>query len=135
MTQESPSYEPQLDDLLESLRMVEEQLEAVSDDFDEAIKLREQQKDLRAVAARLGQRARIPTEIARELEHLKRLRHELLSGHVSVGHIGGGNGPGGGGIESRDVFAMNEAIDEAWGRADIERRIEKLEAELERRPV
>lgn len=134
MTQESRSDQPQLDDLLDSLRKIEKQLEAASGDFDETIKLREQQRELRAVAARLGQKARTTTEIAEELEHLKRLRHELLSGHVSVGHVGGGNGPGGGGIESRDVFAMNEAIDEAWGRADLERRIEKLEAQIEGSP-
>lgn len=132
MTPESPSYDPRIDGLLNSLRKIDEQLEFASGDFDETIKLREHQRELRAVAAKLGQQARTPAEIARQLDHLRRLRHELLSGHVSVGHVGGGNGPGGGGIEPRDVFAMNEAIDEAWGRADLERQIEKLEAELER---
>lgn len=132
MTQESPSYDPRLDDLLQSLRKIDEQLDAASGDFDETIKLREHQRELRAVAAGLGQMARTPAEIASQLDHLKRLRHELLSGHVSVGHVGGENGPGGGGIEPRDVFAMNEAIGDAWGRADLERQIEKLEAELER---
>ncbi|MFP3882024.1 MAG: hypothetical protein ACLFRT_10480 [Actinomycetota bacterium] len=130
MTQESPTYASELDELLRSLREVEEQLEAISVDFDETIRLREQKRELRAAAARLAQKTRTPDEISRELEHLKRLHHELLSGHVSVGHVGGGNGPGGGGIEPRDVFAMNEAIDEARGRADLESRIEKLEAQL-----
>lgn len=134
MAQGSSSYEPQLDDLLDSLREVEEQLAAASGDFDETIELREKQRELRAAATRLGQNARTRTEIARELEHLKRLRHELLSGHVSVGHVGGGNGPGGGGMEPRDVFAMNEAIDKAWGRDELEERIEKLEAQLEDLP-
>jgi len=134
MTQESPTYASQLDELLRSLREVEEQLEAGSDDFNEAIRLREQQRELRAVAARLAQKTRTPGEISRELEHLKRLRHELLSGHVSVGHVGGGNGPGGGGIEPRDVFAMNEAIGNAWDRAELEKRIEKLEVQLRDTP-
>jgi len=125
----------QLDEILRSLREVEEQMDAASDDFDETIRLREQQRELRALAARLAQKSRTPGEIARELEHLKRLRHELLSGHVSVGHVGGGNGPGGGGIEPRYVFAMNEAIDNAWDRAELESRIQKLEVQLGNTPV
>jgi Rad3-related DNA helicase len=131
MTQDSPTHTSQLDEFLQDLREIEEQLGAASGDFDETIRLREQQRELRAAAARLAQRARTPNEISRELEHLKRLRHELLSGHVSVGHVGGGNGPGGGGIEPRDVFAMNEAIDDAWDRDELESRIQKLEAQLE----
>lgn len=91
MTQDSPTHASQLDELLHDLREIEEQLGAASGDFDETITLREQQRELRAAAARLAQRARTPNEISRELEHLNWLRHELLSGHVSIGHVGGGN--------------------------------------------
>lgn len=47
-----------------------------------------------------------------------------------MGHVGGGNGPGGGGMEPRDVFAVNEAIDQAWDRAGLEDRIDRLQREL-----
>ena len=130
MAQESPTYTSQLDELLRSLREVNAQLEAASGDFDETVRLRERKRELRAAAARLAQSTRTSDEVSRELEHFKRLRHELLSGHVSVGHVGGGNGPGGGGIEPRDVFAMNEAIDNAWDRDELEKRIQELEAQL-----
>lgn len=123
-----------LDDLLQRIREIENELEAVPDDFGERIRLREQQRELRAMAARLSQRERAPADIARELEHLKRLRAEIMDGHLSAGHVGGGNGPGGGGIEPRDVFAMNKAIDKAWDRAELERRIERLQRELGESP-
>lgn len=130
MTQDTPTPAG-LDDLLDALREVDRRLDDAPDDIPERIRLREQQRELRTLAAGLRRRARAPGELARELGRLKRLREEILSGHMSVGHVGGGNGPGGGGIEPRDVFAMNEAIDRAWGLSELDGRIEKLEVELQ----
>lgn len=130
MNQDSSSSVVDLDDLLQRIRAIEKELGAVSHDFVERISLREQQRELKAIAARLSPGGQTPADIARELDRLKRLRAEIMDGHLSVGHVGGGNGPGGGGIEPRDVFAMNEAIDKAWDRAGLEGRIERLQREL-----
>lgn len=134
MNQDSVSSSVDLDDLLQSIRDVESELDAASDDFGERIRLREELRELRAIASRLSQTGRTRADIARELEHLKRLRGEIIDGHLSAGHVGGGNGPGGGGIEPRDVFAMNEAIDTAWDRTELEERISRLQRELEESP-
>lgn len=134
MTQESGGSAVDLDDLLQRIRDIENELAAAAGDFGERVELREQQRELRAIAARLSLRERAPADIARELEHLKRVRAQIMDGHLSVGHVGGGNGPGGGGIEPRDVFAMNKSIDEAGDRAELERRIEKLQRELAESP-
>lgn len=130
MSQDPVGSAIDLDDLFQRIRDVDDELDAVGDDFGERIRLREQQRELRAIAARVSQTGRTAAEIARELDHLKHLRGEIIDGHLSAGHVGGGNGPGGGGIEPRDVFAVNEAIDQAWDRAGLEDRIERLQREL-----
>ena len=118
-----------LDDLLARLRAIDDRLSA-EPGYDETIELLEERRDLRATAAKLRLDSRTADQIAAELEHATSMRDRILDRHLSVGHVGGGNGPGGGGIEPRDVFAVNEAIDRAYGLAELEERIQALRTEL-----
>ena len=113
------------------LTEIQRQLSELPDDaFGERISLREQQRDLQALAGELREGSRTPAQLAKELADLRRLRDDIFDRHLSIGNIGGGGGPGGGGIEVEYVNEVNRTIDQAWDRAKIDRRIAELEARL-----
>lgn len=74
MSQDPVSPSVDLEDLLQSIRDVESELDAASDDFGERIRLREGLRELKAIASRLSQTGRTRADVAIELDHLKRLR-------------------------------------------------------------
>lgn len=131
MISDSMEHPPQSpDEVLAGLMEINARLASTSLDYGARIHLIERRHKLRSVAAELERARRSRAEVVRELKHLCRLRDDIFSRHVSVGHIG--SGKEGGAMEARYVFAMNEAIDAAWNRRDLEERIGQLEGELGR---
>ena len=122
-----------LDDVRTELAEIQQKLDEIPDDaFAERVGLRDRWLELMALAGELREASRTPEELERELRDLRRVRDEVLDRHLSIGNIGAGGGPGGGGIDVEYVNELNRTIDEAGDRSTIDRRIRRLEAELAR---
>ncbi len=120
-----------IDAVFSELRAIDQQMSALPESaYQERLALKQRRRELHAQASELGHGARSAEAVRRELTRLRELRRAILDRHLSVGHVGGGNGPGGGGIEPRYVFDVNTAIDAGWDRAGIEQRIRELESDL-----
>ena len=123
--------EPSIDDVFAELRAIDQQMRSLPESaYEERLALRQRRRELHARASELGHATRSAEAVRQELTKLRELHRAILDRHLSVGHVGGGNGPGGGGIEPRYVFDVNTAIDEGWDRAGIEQRIRELESDL-----
>jgi hypothetical protein len=123
--------EMSLDEVRTELAEIDRKLGEIPDDaFAERVGLRERWLELMALAAELREASRTPDELRKELQDLRRVRDEIHERHLSIGNIGAGGGPGGGGIDIEFVTEMNRTIDEAWDLAKVERRIRQLEAQL-----
>lgn len=117
-------------EILKEIRAVQLRLaELPRDAISERVDLRERQRELRVRAIQLGRASRSEDELRRRLRDLRRIKDEILNHHMSVGHVGGGAGPGGG-MEPRFVAEFNRTVDDGWDRAGIEAATRALETEL-----
>jgi len=122
-----------LEEILAELNDLQHRMSELPDDaFAERLVVQERRRELHAQAAELRDARRSPAELHRELRDLHRLRDEVFDRHLSIGNIGAGGGPGGGGVDVRYVNEFNRNIDQAEDLAKINRRIQELEVELAR---
>lgn len=119
-----------IDQILRELDSIARRIDAETD-TDELVTLHETQAELRLEASEI--RASVPVDLdglKRELRGVELELRKLMDERVNaVGYAGGGNGGGDFGFAT-DAFKMNEAIDAATGRDELEQRVKSLRREI-----
>lgn len=117
-----------LDQVLSEMGVIMDRLGSLPDDaFEERFQLRQRQKQLRALAAELGE-ATPPdrSSLEAELEHLLHRWDGIQKERIDVVAQSGGGSQGGDAFSGAHAVRVNQQIDAARGRNEIESRIAEI---------